>query len=112
MVEVVATLGTQTETEKQCTPNLPSVAQGDLGVSQAPGSLAVRSNATGLASVPIRGFSRGYDEISSLVFSETGTDTGIFFTSEFYEGSIPSSGAPLGPITMLSATSGSCSTIR
>jgi hypothetical protein len=102
-VEVVATIGAASKTANVCTPDLPSVALGDLGVRQPPGSAAPMSNATGVSAYPVRGFSRGYDEISGLLFSETGTDTGIFFSTDFYEGELPFPAGQIGPLFLFSA---------
>lgn len=101
-VEVIATLGADTATNDQCTPDLPSVGQGDLGVQQAPGSIAPMSNATGLSTYPIRAFSRGHDEIWDLLDGGSGVDPGVFLSSQSFTGTLPSA-VDTGSLLLFSA---------
>ena len=100
-VEVIATLGAATATDDVCTPDLPSVGQGDLGVSQPLGSSAPMSNARGLSDYPIRAFSRGYDEICDLLDAGSGVDPAIFVSSEDFVGSLPI--PEFGPLVLYTA---------
>ncbi len=102
-VEVIATLGVVTAEHDVCTPDLPAVPQGDLGVDQPNGSAAPLANTTGLADYRVSGFSRGYDEVSRLLSSETGTDTGIFFSSRAFDGTLPAAAGQIGPLVLFSA---------
>jgi len=100
-VEVVATFGGATATNDMCSPDLPSVSQGDLGVIDPFGSRPSMSNASGVSDAPIRAFSRGHDEIWDLLDPNSGVDPAVYVASERFSGSLPVPG--MGPLFLFSA---------